>query len=127
MLTSLLVVGATACNQGKTNSEALNSPKDTGGKMSAGSNQNDANSRVGNQATGKTNQLPDKDIKSLVRNQLEKNLPSSQLTVDSKDGVVTVTGQVASAEQLKQIEPLARKIPGVKSVKIQAKVASKTK
>ncbi|MBW4494053.1 MAG: BON domain-containing protein [Oscillatoria princeps RMCB-10] len=127
MLTSLLVVGATACNQAKTSSEAPNSPSDTGGKMSAGSNQNDANSPVPNQAAGNTNQLPDKDIKSLVRNQLEKNLPSSQLTVESKDGVVTVTGQVASADQLNQIEPLARKIPGVKSVNIQAKVASQTK
>lgn len=142
LLSSLLVVGAAACNQAKTSSEAPNSPNDTGGQMSSGSNQNDANSQVReaqrqsdqraiqdrNQATGgNTNQLPDNDIKSLVRNQLEKNLPSSQLTVESKDGVVTVTGQVASADQLNQIEPLARKIPGVKSVNVQAKVGSQTK
>ncbi len=54
---------------------------------------------------------------------LEANLPASQLTVDAEEGTVTVAGTVPTQEQLNKIPTLAQEIKGVKSVKVEAKVA----
>jgi hyperosmotically inducible periplasmic protein len=64
----------------------------------------------------------DDNVESEVRSKLEVNIPSSQLTVNAEDGVVTVAGIVQTQEQLARIEPLAQQIRGVKSVNLNVKV-----
>lgn len=64
----------------------------------------------------------DDNVESEVRSKLEVNIPSSQLTVNAKDGLVTVAGIVQTQEQLARIEPLAQEIRGVKSVNVNVKV-----
>jgi len=43
--------------------------------------------------------------------------------VSNKDGAVVVSGTVETQEQLDKIDPLAKQIKGVNSVKVTAKVA----
>jgi hyperosmotically inducible periplasmic protein len=76
-----------------------------------------------NDTTGGDMERADGDLKSEVRSKLEANLPASQLAVDAKDGVVTVTGTVATQEQLQKVDVLAMEIKGVSSVSNKAKVA----
>ncbi len=68
----------------------------------------------------------DGDLASEVRSKLEANIPSGNLTVASKDGVVTVAGTVSNLEQLNKIQSLGMAIKGVKSVTVNAVVAFKT-
>ncbi|WP_017317274.1 BON domain-containing protein [Mastigocladopsis repens] len=76
-----------------------------------------------NNATGGDLDRADADLESEVRGKLEANLPASQLTVDAKEGSVTVAGTVPTQEQLNKIPTLAQEIKGVKGVKVDAKVA----
>lgn len=64
----------------------------------------------------------DRNVQSEVRSKLEVNLPMSQLTVQSNDGVVTVVGYVQTREELERIEPLAKEIRGVRDVNVQAQI-----
>ncbi|MBW4632023.1 MAG: BON domain-containing protein [Iphinoe sp. HA4291-MV1] len=73
--------------------------------------------------TGGDTDRADADLESEIRGKLEANLPASQLTIDSKEGAVTVAGTVPTQEQLNKIPTLAQEIKGVKSVKVDAKVA----
>ncbi len=75
-----------------------------------------------NQATGKDTKRSDNDIRSEVRSKLEANLPDSQLTVDAKDGNVSISGTVPSQPQYQRIEPLAKEIYGVKEVTVKVAV-----
>jgi hyperosmotically inducible periplasmic protein len=77
-----------------------------------------------NDMTGGDTDRANGDLQSEVRGKLEANIPASQLTVDAKDGVVTIGGTVSTQEQLNKIEPLAKQIKGVSSVMNKAKVAS---
>ncbi|WP_414587534.1 BON domain-containing protein [Scytonema sp. PCC 10023] len=76
-----------------------------------------------NNATGGDAKREDDDLESEVRGKLEANIPASQLTVDAEEGDVTVAGTVPTQEQLNKISTLAQEIKGVKSVKVEAKVA----
>lgn len=68
------------------------------------------------------------DMASEVRSKLEANIPNGQLTVKAtKDGAVTVSGTVPNQDQYNKIDPLARQIKGVKSVTVNAVVASPTR
>ncbi|BAZ29776.1 transport-associated protein [Cylindrospermum sp. NIES-4074] len=62
-------------------------------------------------------------VKSLVVSKLQEKLPGSKLAVDTKDGVVTVTGTVPTEADLQKIEPIVKPLKGVKSVKVEAKVS----
>ncbi len=75
-----------------------------------------------NQMAGEKANRSDDDIKSEVRSKLEANLPDSQLTVDAKDGNVSISGTVPTQPQYQRIEPLAKEIYGVKSVAVNVKV-----
>lgn len=75
-----------------------------------------------NNAGGDPLKRADGDLESEVRSKLEVNLPKSKLEVKAKDGAVTVSGAVASQDQLGKIETLAKQIKGVTSVTNQAKV-----
>ncbi len=137
-LSSVLLLGAIACeNNAKTSSDAPGSttvkPSDLDQEEAQG-NQEDASSRIRrdqlnadirareqrNNAGGNEYERADSDLASEVRSKLEANLPASKLTIDAKNGEVTVSGIVVSQQQLDKIEPLAKEIKGVKNVVVKA-------
>ncbi len=69
-----------------------------------------------NNISGGTTNRVDSDLASEVRDKLQANIPRSQLVVDAKKGIVTVSGTVNDQQNLKKIEPLTMQIKGVKSV-----------
>lgn len=141
---SLLVVGAVGCQEtAKTSSDA----PDTAGENVAAPAPSDAeqikedatsevrrdqlNSDIRaaeqrNNITGGDANRSDGDLQNEVRSKLEANLPASQLGVDAEEGVVTVSGTVPTQEQLQRVEPLAKEIKGVTSVKVDVQVKPAT-
>jgi hypothetical protein len=67
----------------------------------------------------------DSDLKTEILKQFQDNLPNNQLIVEVKNGEVTVSGTVATPEQLQQIQPLLKSIQGIGKVDMTATVASK--
>ncbi len=67
----------------------------------------------------------DGDLASEVRSKLEANIPGGNLTVASKDGILTVAGTVSNADQLNKIQKLGMEIKGVKGVNVTAVVGTK--
>jgi hyperosmotically inducible protein len=65
----------------------------------------------------------DADLASEVRSKLEANIPRGKLTVTAKDADVTVSGVVATQNELDKIEPLAMEIKGVNDVMVEAVVS----
>lgn len=143
ILGSFLLFSTMACNAAKTSSEAPNSTENAGtvpDTETARNNQEDGTSEVRraqanadirareqrNNIGGDPLKRADGDLQSEVRSKLEVNIPASQLTVEAKDGVVTVSGTVPTQEQLDKIQPLAMEIKGVKSVDVKATVAPAT-
>jgi hyperosmotically inducible periplasmic protein len=144
LLGSLLLFGVAACNDvAKTSADAPNSTERVGNVPDADSaqtTQRDANRDVRdaqiqadervrqqrNQAAGNDAEIADGDVESLVRNRLEKQLPSGNLAVDSEEGVVTISGTVTSKADLDRIDEIAQEVQGVKSVKVNATVAQPT-
>ena len=140
LLSSFLLLSVAACNNAKTTSTAPNSTENNGQvpeTEDAKNSQKDATSDVRkrqlesdirareqrNDAAGNQEERADGDLESEVRSKLEANLPASKLTVDAKDGAVTVSGTVPTQEQLGKVQPLAKQIQGVKSVAVKATVA----
>jgi hyperosmotically inducible periplasmic protein len=68
--------------------------------------------------------VPDDLIYDLVRQKLagDKDVKGGALTVDVKDGVVTLSGNAQLERQKDKAERLTRKVKGVKSVVNQIKV-----
>jgi osmotically-inducible protein OsmY len=144
LLGSLLLFGVAACNDvAKTSADAPNSTERVGNVPDADSAQTtrqDANRDVRdaqiqaderarqqrNQAAGNDGEIAEGDVESLVRNRLEQQIPSGNLAVDSEDGVVTISGTVTSQADLDRIDEIAQAVQGVKSVKVNAKVAQPT-
>lgn len=143
LLSLTLLFGAVGCaDQAKTSADAPNTATETKTepleKDEAKDTQNDAQSQVrrdqlnadirareqrNNVANnGAATNRDDSDLASQVRSKLEANLPASALVVDSKSGVVTISGTVPTAQQLAKIEPLAKEIKGVQSVNVTAQV-----
>ncbi len=145
LLSSILLFGAVACSEGaKTSSDAPNSAtqttaspppaetvKKTQGDATSDVRKAQANSDIRareqrNNVTGGDTNRADGDLKSEVRSKLEVNITKGQLTVEAKDGVVTVGGNVPNQQDLAKIEPLAKQIKGVKTVNVTAVVAPAT-
>jgi hyperosmotically inducible periplasmic protein len=141
LASSVLMIGAVGCdNVAKTSSDAPGKNDQTAAtnSQSTQDTKKDATSDVRkaqiesdirakeqrNDMTGGDTDRANGDLQSEVRGKLEANIPASQLTVDAKDGVVTIGGTVSTQEQLNKIEPLAKQIKGVSSVMNKAKVAS---
>ena len=146
LLSSILLLGTVACQDtAKTSVNAPDSPQETAKVPEAKTvqaNKEDAESQLRrkqldadiraheqrNDALNKggTNRT-DTALATEVRDKLEANIPGSQLLVDAKDGVVTVSGNIFHSENMKKIE-LAKQIKGVKSVVNNVKVVQpKTK
>jgi osmotically-inducible protein OsmY len=77
-----------------------------------------------NDATGDSTKRPDSDLASEVRSKLEANIPKGNLTIESKDANIVVSGTVPMLDDLTKIKSLAMEIKGVKTVTIKATVAS---
>jgi osmotically-inducible protein OsmY len=77
-----------------------------------------------NDAMGNPTKRPDSDLASEVRSKLEANIPKGNLTVESKDANVVVSGTVPSLNDLDKVQGLAMEIKRVKTVTIKAVVAS---
>jgi hyperosmotically inducible protein len=140
VLSSILLLGTVACdNNAKTSSNAPDSPAESGKVVTdktVQTDKKDATSQVRrdqlnadirareqrNLSGGSADRV-NTDLSSEVRSKLEANIPASQLTVVAKDGAIVVGGTVQNQEQLNKIDPLAKQIKGVKSVKVLAKVA----
>lgn len=140
VLGGVLMLTAAACNNAKTTSDAPNTTDRSGevqDTKEAKTAQDDASSDVRkkqmesdirareqrNKAMGNPEERADGDLESEVRTKLEANIPNGKLTVDAKDGDVTVAGTVPKQDQLNKIEPLAKQIKGVKKVAVKATVA----
>lgn len=142
LLTGLLMFGAVACADNEKT--AQNAPDSTNQAQTEAPKaetvqdaQNDATSQVRrdqlnsdirareqrNNITGGDADRAEADIESEVRSKLEANITKGRLTVDSKEGVVTVAGTVPNQQDLAKIAPLAQEIKGVKSVNVKATVA----
>lgn len=149
-LIGFVVVAVGACTEARTTSDAPTStdqkaqtstdqkaqtpiaqstePAKTDAQSDTRAKQLDADIRAKeqrNNAMGNPPNRNDNDLASEVRSKLEANIPSGNLTVSSKDAVVTVAGTVSNLEQLTKIQKLAMEIKGVKSVTIKAVVATK--
>jgi hyperosmotically inducible periplasmic protein len=138
---SVLMIGAVSCeNTAKTSADApgnTNQPavapdaesdqkttKDAMSDTRKAQIESDIRAREQrNNMTGGDTARNNKDLQSEVRGKLEANIPASQLTVDAKDGAITVIGTVPNQDQLNKIKPLAMEIKGVKSVTNKVAVA----
>lgn len=144
LVSSVLLIGTLGCNSASTNTnapDAANKSAQTPDKKTAQQSQNDATSDTRknqlnsdirsreqrNDVAGATTVKADADLESEIRSKLEANLPASQLTVDAKDGVVTITGTVPTQEQLSKVKPLAMEIKGAKSIVDKTTVATAKK
>ena len=142
-LTGFLVVTVGACTDARTTTDAPNSADKTmsqtpiakGTETAKADAQSDtrakqlesdirAREQRGNAMNDPKNRN-DGDLASEVRSKLEANIPNGNLTVASKDGVITVAGTVSNSDQLNKVQKLAMEIKGVKSVTVNAVVASK--
>ena len=142
LLSSILLFGAAACSEGaKTSADAPNSTTEntaspppaeavqkTQGDATSDIRKAQANSDIRareqrNNVTGGNEKRAEGDLESEVRSKLEVNITKGALTVDAKDGVVTVGGTVPNQTDLAKIEPLAKEIKGVTQVNVTAVVA----
>ena len=142
LLTSFLVLGTAACSNLKKTSanagEGLNIHVPT--KAEAKQTIEDAQSQIRRQQlnqdlrareqrnnffnNGSANNRSDADLASEVRDKIEANLPSSELSIEAQDGIVTVSGTVTNPQQFNEIKTLAEQIKGVRGVNIDAMVAT---
>lgn len=134
LLGSVMLLGAVGCeNAAKTSADAPGSTNESPMVPDAKSAENTSGDAMSdtrkaqiesdirareqrNNMTGGDEARDDKDLQSEVRGKLEANMPVSQLTIDAKDGAVTIAGTVANQAQLAKVKPLAMEIKGVKSV-----------
>jgi hypothetical protein len=76
-------------------------------------------------ATNSNLSKTDSDLKKEILMQFDNSLPNHKLTVEVKNGEVTVSGTVATPEQLQKIEPLLKSVEGIGKVDMTATVPSK--
>ena len=144
LLTSSLLVTVVSCTDARTTTEApapnanystsspTASPQNTQAAMADAQDETrkkqlDADIRAReqrNDAMGNPTKRPDSDLASEVRSKLEANIPKGNLSVESKDANVVVSGIVPSLNDLDKVQGLAMEIKGVKTVTIKAVVAS---
>jgi hyperosmotically inducible periplasmic protein len=150
LISGILVVGAVGCQDASKTSDAGSSTTDTavnkakeaasttqtaaknaadGAKTAVTGTVDKAGTAVKGAATGAKTALNNaaSGAKTIVKNNLEKKFPGSKLDVEEKDGVLTVKGTVPDEATLKKIEPAVKeyKFEGIKTVKVEAKVAEK--
>ncbi|MFM6051490.1 MAG: BON domain-containing protein, partial [Sphaerospermopsis kisseleviana] len=68
-----------------------------------------------------------KDLKMEVSKKLKVGIPGNKLEVVNKNGEIIIQGTATSQEEITKAETLAKEVPGVKSVKVDAKVKTEKK
>ncbi|MGK7951070.1 MAG: BON domain-containing protein [Xenococcaceae cyanobacterium] len=139
LLGSTLLFGAVACDTARTSGDAPDSVDDNAVVEDPGQVEEtleDASSEIRqdqlnsdirareqrNDVFGEQTERADSDLESEVRAKLEANIPRSKLTIDAEDGNVYIVGTVPSQKEYETIEPLAKEITGVKSVKMEVEI-----
>ncbi|MBW4600940.1 MAG: transport-associated protein [Calothrix sp. FI2-JRJ7] len=142
LVSGILMVGAVACQQdasktsdaGTTNEAPATTAKEATSKTAdnAKTTVTDTATKTTNAAKGSANDAKTAvtgagGVKTIVKNRLEEKFPGSKLSVEEKEGVLTVKGTVPDEATLKKIEPAVKeyKFQGVKTVKVEATVAGK--
>lgn len=119
-LLALTVGGLAACkNRGDDSaSQAM---------QDAGTAVNDAGKAVGNAASEMGDDMSDAAVTSKVKAAIlgDPELKVMQISVATRDGVVTLTGEVDSQDASDQAEAVAKRVDGVKQVDNQLSVAPK--
>ncbi|WP_414621885.1 BON domain-containing protein [Calothrix sp. CCY 0018] len=143
VLGSILLFGSAACdnNTAKTSADApdsINGSVEQAGTVeetledgSSEIRQDQLNADIRareqrNDIVGDQTDRADADIASEVRSKLEANIPRAKLIVEAKDGAVSIAGTVPDQKEYETVEPLAKEILGVKSVKTDVKVVPPT-
>ncbi|OIP77156.1 MAG: hypothetical protein AUK48_04455 [Oscillatoriales cyanobacterium CG2_30_44_21] len=143
LLTSSLLVTVVSCTDASTTANAPDpntnanfstsnptaSPQNTQAAMDDAQDETrkrqlESDIRAREQRTGDSTDRPDSDLASEVRSKLEANIPKGNLTVESKEANVIVSGTVSSAAELDKIKGLAMEIKGVKAVTVRASVTT---
>ncbi len=124
LISSILVVGAVGCQQDASKTS------DAGNTTGVPANAvKEAASTTQTTADGTKAKVTNANggVQTIAKNRLEQKFPGSKLSVENKSGVLTIKGTVPNAETLKKIEPTVKeyKFQGVKTVKVEAKVADK--
>ncbi|MEC4984448.1 MAG: BON domain-containing protein [Oscillatoria sp. PMC 1068.18] len=138
LLSFALLFGSVACSDvSKTSADAPNSPNDTvTNPEDIEDTAKDANAEVRqkqiesdtrareerNEALGDETVKDDDDLASQVRSELETSIPGSKLSVKAEESTVTIFGTVPEQADYDQVEPLAKKVEGVKTVKVDVQV-----
>lgn len=140
LVSGILMVGAVACQQDASKTSdagTTNEAPATTAKEATSRTADNAKTAATNTATKTTNAAKGAEsgaktagaggVKTIVKNRLEEKFPGSKLSVEEKNGVLTVKGTVPDQATLKKIEPAVKeyKFQGVKSVKVEATVAAK--
>lgn len=143
LLASTFLFGAVGCDVARTSSDAPNSVddnpvveepmkvKETLEDADSNTRQAQLNSDIRareqrNDWFGDQKERADSDVESEVRAKLEANIPRSKLTIDAKDGNVSIVGTVPSQKEYESIKPLAEEIMGVKSIEMEVKILPST-
>ncbi|MBW4669838.1 MAG: BON domain-containing protein [Cyanomargarita calcarea GSE-NOS-MK-12-04C] len=126
LVSGILAFGAVACqdNTNKT-SEAPGTTNEATAPVKEASQKTES-SKTGTAVKKGATENAAGGVKTIVKKKLEEKFPGSKLEVEEKAGVLTIKGTVPSQADLKKIEPAVKeyKLQGVKSVKVEAKVAS---
>lgn len=144
-MSSLILVSAACDRVAKTSTTAPNTPNETAlepnpsnveraaeqdGVSQLRRRQLNADIRAREQRTNLdrgSGERQEADLESEVRSKLEANIPAGQLAVDANsEGIVTISGNVPTYEQLGKIEPLAQQINGVRETIVRVTVSSST-
>jgi hyperosmotically inducible periplasmic protein len=135
LVSGILMVGAVACQQdasktsdaGTTNEAPATTAKEATSKTATDTATKTTNAAKGTADGAKTAVTGAGGVKTIVKNRLEEKFPGSKLSVEEKEGVLTVKGTVPDQATLKKIEPAVKeyKFQGVKTVKVEATVAGK--
>ena len=98
--------------------------QDTSGSSAMQSSQQSPASAASSSNETVPGKVDDSWITTKVKSKLAaaKGIKSSDISVNTTDGVVTLTGTVASSKQRTRVEHLAKQVKGVKSVVNQIKV-----
>jgi osmotically-inducible protein OsmY len=128
LIGSVALVGTTACDVARTSADAPTSidgevedpqlVEETKEDATSNTRQAQLSSDIRareqrNDIMGDQQERTDADLESEVRAKLEANIPASKLTVEAKEGVVTLAGTVPNQKEYDTIPPLVDEITGV--------------
>ena len=113
-------VAGAACNQRSPSTTSSNRPADTTAAAPAPSTTAPSTMApsTGSTSSNMSNAVDDAAITAKVKTAImaEPDLKSTNINVDTKDGVVTLTGTVPSAPLKDRAKEIATSVSGVKSV-----------